>query len=242
MSVLVLSVVGGLVSAVSTSIGSLMSPLFSRSHKLRQYHMSMDFALGVMLSAVAFSLVGPELMKGQNNILVYSGLFAGSLFILVTHKLISFFNRHTQKNTYSVLLVSALIFHNLPEGMGAGASLGGMSFQDVLPLQVALAVQNIVEGLLLTLLLQGLGLNPFKAVLGGISSGFIEMSGAAIAGVFMQKTLILLPFFLSLAGGAMMMSVGLELYENLSAGKKFKAPHFLGGLFVIPLTNFLLQA
>lgn len=240
MSILILSTIGGLISAISTSAGSLAAPLFNKFEKLRKFHMSMDFALGVMLSAVAFSLVGPEIVKGGQFTKVAAGLIAGSLFILLTHKIISYFNRSQKFNSYKILLVSALIFHNLPEGMGAGASLAGMNFQEALPLQVALSIQNVMEGLLLTLLLQGLGMTLRSSVIGGILSGFIEMSGAVAAGFIMQETTQLLPFFLSLAGGAMMTSVILELHETLSLGKRVTVSHFAGGLMVIPVTNFLL--
>ncbi|WP_408095500.1 ZIP family metal transporter [Peredibacter sp. HCB2-198] len=240
MSILLLAFIGGIVSAVSTSVGSLLAPLFSKFETLRKYHMSMDFALGVMLSAVAFSLVGPELMKGHHLKLIFSGLVSGGLFILFTHKLISYFNRDEKYNSYKTLLVAALIFHNLPEGMGAGASLAGMNLNEAIPLQMAISIQNVAEGLLLTMLLQGLGLSLFWSVLGGIISGLIEMSGAVFAGFLLQDTVTLLPFLLALAGGAMMMSVLLEVHESISLGKHLKAKDFLGGMLVIPLTNFLM--
>lgn len=240
MSVLTLSFIGGLISLISTSLGSLSAPLFTKIGRLHQYHMSMDFALGVMLSAVAFSLVGPEILKGQHTQTVFSGLIFGSAFIFITHFIIDKFYKNHNLSSNKILLIAALIFHNFPEGMGAGASLAGMTFQEVIPLQVALSIQNIAEGLLLTLLLQGLGLNLFFSVLGGIASGIIEMSGAVLAGYFMQQITGLLPFFLSLAGGAMVTSVGLELHESLSLGKRLKMNKFLSGLFLIPLTNFLL--
>ena len=201
--------------------------------------MSMDFALGVMLSAAAFSLIGPEIIKGEHLNWIFGGLVLGSGFIYLTHQLISRFNR-SEVNSYKILLISALVFHNLPEGMGAGASLAGMSLDEAIPLQAALSIQNIAEGLLLTLLLQGLGLSLKKAVLGGIASGMVEMSGAVMAGLVLDQTLALLPFFLALAGGAMMTSVGLEFAEGMSLGRGVKITHFLSGLMVIPLTNFLI--
>ena len=239
MSILALAIFGGIISAVSTSAGAFLAPIFRHFELLRKYHMSMDFALGVMMSAVAFSLVGPELIKGQSLSLVLAGLGLGAIFILATHKIISFLNRHERFNSYKILLISALIFHNFPEGMGAGASLAGMTFQEAIPLQIAISIQNIVEGLLLTLLLQGLGLNLFWSVLGGMASGLIEFSGALTAGFFMQGTTLLLPFFLALAGGAMMMSVLLELFENYSQGKRIAVSQFITGLMVIPFTNLL---
>lgn len=241
MSVLFLATLGGIVSAVSTSAGSLLAPLFSKHERLRRYHMSMDFALGVMLSAVAFSLVGPELMKGQHLNMVFLGLILGSFFIWITHKAIDAFNTNFRMHSSNILLISALIFHNLPEGMGAGASLGGMTLNEAIPLQIAISIQNVVEGLLLVLLLKSLGLKLLFAVVGGIASGLIEMSGAVIAGFFMQETLSLLPFFLSLAGGAMMMSVVLEMVESYLQGRKLAPKQFIGGLMVIPITNYLIM-
>jgi ZIP family zinc transporter len=235
-NILILSIIGGLVSALSTGFGSILAPIFSQVGKLKNYHMSMDFALGVMLSAVAFSLVGPELVKGHALSPIFSGLLAGSLFILVTHKAIS-----ATGQSHKLLLISALIFHNFPEGMGAGASLAGMSFHEALPVQVALSIQNIAEGLLLTLLLQGMGLSLKASVIGGLLSGVVELSGAVAAGFFLQDTTSLLPFFLALAGGAMMMSVGLELYEAHVKGKIVHIGQMASGLLLIPVTNYLLQ-
>lgn len=240
MSVVLLAVIGGLVSFISTSAGSLLAPWFNRSERLQKCQMSMDFALGVMLSAVAFSLVGPELLKGNNNLLVLSGLVLGGGFIYLMHKLISTFSTSEQKTNYKVLLIGALIFHNLPEGMGAGASLAGMELNDAIPLQVALSLQNIVEGLLLTLLLKGLGLKLRQAIIGGLGSGLLEFSGAVMAGFMIDQTTVLLPFLLTLAGGAMMTSVVLEIGESINAGKKLKLSQFLTGMMVIPMTNFLL--
>lgn len=240
MSVLLLAFIGGIISAVSTSLGSFVAPVFTKIQKLQKYHMSMDFALGVMLSAVAFSLVGPEIIKGHHNYIVLLGLVIGTTFILATHHLIDQFKHKKFLSANKILLITALIFHNFPEGMGAGASMGGMTLSDAIPVQVALSIQNVAEGLLLTLLLQGIGLKLSYSILGGIASGFIELSGAVTAGFFMQQIHGLLPFFLSLAGGAMMTSVCLELYENFSEGKEIHYLRLVSGLFVIPITNIFL--
>ncbi len=238
MSVMTLAFIGGLVSAISTSLGSFMAPVFTRMERLRKYHLSMDFALGVMLSAVAFSLVGPNLFKVGEFLKVISGLSIGMVFILSTHYLISYFS-HSRLHSGKILLIAALIFHNFPEGMGAGASLAGMELHQAIPLQVAISIQNIAEGLLLTLLLKGLGLNLFWSVVGGVASGLLEMTGALSAGVMLQQTQNLLSFLLSLAGGAMMMSVLLEVKESFNLGRSIQRSQFFWGLATIPLTNLL---
>jgi zinc transporter ZupT len=238
MEVLTLAFVGGLISATTTSLGSFLAPLFTKIEKLRKCHLSMDFALGVMLSAVAFSLVGPDILKGTNLSFTFTGLLSGMMFIFITQKIISTF-QHKKVDAGKILLISALIFHNFPEGMGAGASLAGMSLEQAIPLQIAISIQNIAEGLLLTLLLQGMGLNLFWAVTGGIASGILEMSGALGAGFLLEQTQEYLPFLLSLAGGAMMMSVLLEVVESHSAGKKLQRSHFAWGLATIPISNII---
>lgn len=236
MSIMTLAFIGGIVSLVSTSLGSLIAPLFTKIEKLRKCRLSMDFALGVMLSAVAFSLVGPELLKGHDLLKVVLGLFTGMLFIGLTHQVIHHYS-HGHAQSGKMLLIAALIFHNFPEGMGAGASLAGMDLAQAIPLQVAISIQNVAEGLLLTLLLRGFGLSMLWAVMGGIASGLLEMTGALSAGVMLQQTQNILPFLLSLAGGAMMMSVGLEVKESFNIGRGIEKSQFICGLVTIPITN-----
>jgi ZIP family zinc transporter len=237
MSIMTLAFIGGIISAISTSAGSLVAPLFTKIEKLRKYSLSMDFALGVMLSAVAFSLVGPEIMKGQHLQKVFLGLFIGMLFIYFTHKIISYLS-HESKQSGKMLLIAALIFHNFPEGMGAGASLAGMEMHQAIPIQIAISIQNVAEGLLLTLLLQSMGLSLFYSVLGGIGSGLLEMTGAISAGAMLEQIENLLPLLLSLAGGAMIMSVGLEVKEKIQLHQGIERSHFLWGLLTIPVSNY----
>lgn len=230
MSTFELASIGGLISFLSTGLGSVLTPLLGKWGPLKKIQLSMDFALGVMLSAVAFSLVGPELIKGKEIFLSFGGLIIGSVFILFSHHFI-------EKIDHKLLLIATLILHNFPEGMGAGASLGGMNLQDALPLQLAISIQNIMEGLLLTILFQSLGIKMLYAVLLGLGSGLIEMGGAIIAGIVLEETISYLPFFLTLAGGAMMMSVLLEIKETLLLKKRFSRAQFVAGLMVIPLMN-----
>jgi zinc transporter, ZIP family len=240
MDTLSLAFIGGLISAITTSLGSVLAPLFSRIERLRRYHLRMDFALGVMLSAVAFSLVGPELVRGMHIQSTLAGLLLGMAFIFSTHQIIARF-QSPRLRVGKILLISTLIFHNFPEGMGAGASLAGMGLDKAIPIQFAISIQNIAEGLLLTLLLQGLGASLFWAVMGGIASGLLEMSGALSAGLLLDQTQNYLPFLLAFAGGSMMMSVITEVLEGLSLGRPIERTQFIYGLSTIPLTNLILN-
>lgn len=238
MTLFSLALIGGVLSAVSTSAGSLLTPLFTKFEKIRSYHISMDFALGVMLSAVAFSLVGPEIIKGQSLISTFTGLGLGIFFIIFIHSIISRLS-HNPQNTSKYLLIGALIFHNFPEGMGAGASLAGMELETAIPIQIAISIQNVAEGLILSLLLRSMGLSMRNSILGGIFSGLIEMSGAVSAGMILDETLSLFPFLLAFAGGSMMMSVVQEMWEGFTQGRVLEKKQFVMGLMTIPVFNLI---
>ncbi|MFN7262514.1 MAG: hypothetical protein ACK5UJ_01745, partial [Pseudobdellovibrionaceae bacterium] len=60
LNIFELAVIGGLVSFASTALGSFGYTLFQKSGPAEQLRNSIDFALGIMLSAAAFSLIGPE--------------------------------------------------------------------------------------------------------------------------------------------------------------------------------------
>ncbi|MFA5583550.1 MAG: ZIP family metal transporter [Bacteriovoracaceae bacterium] len=231
MSVLMLATIGGTVSFMSTSLGSVLTQVFTKTSSLNNLHMSMDFTLGVMLSAAAF-LIAPEL--ASNVSLGLLGLALGIISIILLHNTIHNLSHGENKSSY--LLIAALIFHNFPEGMGAGASLAGMEWSTALSLQTAIAVQNIFEGMVLTLLLISLDVKIKWAVIGGIFSGVIELGGGILAGLLLEQTLATLPFLLSLAGGAMMGSVVLEIWET----RKINPAQFIMGSALIPIMNYFL--
>ncbi|MFN7729153.1 MAG: ZIP family metal transporter [Bdellovibrio sp.] len=255
---LLLALIGGTISAVSTSAGAFLTPFFKKTEKIQRFRLSIDFAMGVMLSTVAFSLVGPELVGAWSDrsrlSIVLTGLALGVLFIGWTHKATDYFQKKNSQNkvqkngpasstvsSAKVVLALALVFHNLPEGMGAGASLAGMELSQAIPLQVAIAIQNVAEGLLLALCFLSFGWSMSRSVLGSMGSGLVEFSGAAIAGVLMHQTVAWLPFLLSVAGGAMLMSVLLELFEARIEGRFFHKNQFALGLLLIPIMNLALN-
>lgn len=245
-TILMLAAIGGFISLASTSLGASLTSLFTGEHlKIKKLSISMDFTLGVMLSAVAFSLVGPELMnslhEGAKFKMILSSLFLGMLFIGLLNKFVTSRNSQNKNkgvlNSSKVVLALALILHNLPEGMGAGASLAAMEFSQALPIQVVIALQNIVEGLVLALCFISFGLSTKKSVLFSIGSGVVEFVGALMAGVALNFSLEWLPALLSVAGGAMLMSVVIEFQEGLKEYRVFSKYQFLSGLLIVPAIN-----
>ena len=78
---LYLASIGGLISFLSTAMGTLLSFVSHRTWGFAQFRIGIDFALGLMLSSVAFSLVGPATSSIQEPSLYILGLagFLGTL-------------------------------------------------------------------------------------------------------------------------------------------------------------------
>jgi len=244
MNYLELALIGGIASFVATGLGSLSFIFFQQTSLAHQLKTSIDFVLGVMLSAAAFSLIGPEIIQSnfhdQKSFMILASIGLGMFFVLLTQKLISTYQKRSQSQNNDIskyLLVLTLLIHNLPEGMGSGASVAGMSVQSALPIQIALFVQNIAEGFLIVLCLQSLGCSILKSVVGGLLSGVVEFSGATISGFFLQFSNTMAPFFLAAAGGAMVMSVFIEFKEAAIEGRKLSYQKMIMGLLIIPILN-----
>lgn len=237
---------GGLVSLISTSVGAVLTPKLARSTRMGDFRSSVDFALGVMLSAVAFSLVGPNLVDAMANLdrllLVGSGFVLGVGFLLIGHAFVArSAAAHAGPGSASRwMFAAAIILHNFPEGMGAGTSMAGTKLSEALVLQIGLSIQNVAEGALLVVCLSALGWSMRWAVIGSVFSGLVEFSGALIGGFALDWTLSSLPFSLALAGGAMLASVILEHRERLKEGKPVAIMKLLAGLCSIPIINFIL--
>lgn len=235
MSTLQLALIGGFVSFSSTVMGALSVLLTDRLKKLTQFKFTIDFALGLMLSAAAFSLVGPalyEMMKKPEHI--YLGLlgFLAGGFMIYRLKL---FIEHKQMNkASSVVLALSLFVHNLPEGMASGAALAGLELNEALPLLVSISLQNLPEGLLVVMCLMSMGFDRKLAIMGGVASGLIEFVGGAVSGFALSWSTQTLPVVLMIAGGAMLTATLSEIFENRKIWPLLKKPEFGYGLALVP--------
>lgn len=245
-SLIFLAMIGGMLSLVSTSAGAFLTPWLARSSSMEGLRSSVDFALGVMLSAVAFSLIGPNLVDAFNNpallALVVGGILTGVLFLVAGHALVER-SAHLHVGpggTARLMFAAAIILHNFPEGMGAGSSLAGTRMSEALVLQIGLAIQNVAEGALLVLCFQSMGWSVRNAIIGSVLSGVVEFFGAVTGGFALDWTMRSLPFCLALAGGAMLMSVALEYRERAREGFPVRAVRLLIGIASIPVLNFFL--
>ncbi|MDF5862665.1 ZIP family metal transporter [Pseudomonas aeruginosa] len=115
-----------------------------------------------------------------------------------------------------LLFVTAIVLHNIPEGMAVGVSAGA-GLDEANGLALGIALQDVPEGLVVALVLAGVGMSRFKAMLVGAASGLVE---AAVRGALRLagRPLRAAPALgLAAAAGAMLFVVTHEIIPSPTA-------------------------
>lgn len=98
-----------------------------------------------------------------------------------------------------LLFVTAIVLHNIPEGMAVGVSAGA-GLDEANGLALGIALQDVPEGLVVALVLAGVGMSRFKAMLVGAASGLVEPLFAVLCAWLVGLSALLLPWGLAAAG------------------------------------------
>lgn len=174
MSALALGTIGGFVSFASTSIGALLSQISRRKEGSTTWNLSIHFALGLMISASAFSLIGPAALGAKNSGHSVWSILAialiGAAFVYLLKFQIQKLQTQSVQKTNHLILAAVLMLHNFPEGLASGSALAGLNLENALPILGGISIQNVPEGLLMVVCLQALGWSNSAALLGGIAS------------------------------------------------------------------------
>lgn len=223
MNSLALGALGGLISCLSTCSGALPSLYRSRGTSNPWKFVSLDFTLGMMLAASAFSLIMPayrstSLETAGRLAGISLALFGGAFFIHFLGNWIQHFQSESSKETKvsarAWLFIVAMMIHNFPEGLASGASLNVENIRAGLAILASISIQNLPEGLMTALAFQSLGMSPRKAFFGAVLSGVMELTGGTIGGWLTTLTAEALPFMLAFAGGAMLFVSCRELWAE----------------------------
>ena len=127
------------------------------------------FAAGVMTAASIWSLLVPamdqaEAMGKWAFVPAAVGFWAGILFLLLLDRLIPHLHLNSQETegpksslSRTMMLVLAVVLHNLPEGMAVGVVLAGLlggngiTAAAAFALATGIAIQNFPEGAIISL-------------------------------------------------------------------------------------------
>lgn len=218
----------GLIAAGATALGTLPVWL-SQTTSERTRDAMMGFGAGVMLAASAFSLVVPALAAaGQQGLgpwpaglLVGSAILVGALCLVLLDRWLP--HEHFIKGPEGAqgalsqrlkrvwLFVFAVALHNMPEGLAIGVAWGGGDAAAASALGTGIAIQDVPEGLVIAVALRGAGYGRVMSAGIGALSGLVEPVAAVAAALVVGWSLILLPWGLAFAAGAMLYVISHEV-------------------------------
>lgn len=209
--------IASLMTFLITVAGSSLVFVFKKPNKNILDSM-LSISAGIMLSASFFSLINPALsLSKELNMIPY---IIVPLFILIGCILLNLGCNNKNKN---LLLITSITLHNIPEGLAIGVAFGSIGKYSTLTsaflLALGIGIQNFPEGSAISLPLRRNGYSRIKAFLIGGLSAIVEPISAVIGSLLVIKVKTLLPIFLSLAAGAMIYVVILELIPESQTNK-----------------------
>ncbi len=204
-----------LVTDLVTGLGALPF-FFVKNISQRWIAYGNAIAAGFMLGASA--LLGYEGF-GRGMAGFAYGFFAGMIFIAlvqeyITHRHnLSFEHIHGASGQKMLLIVGAMTLHSIAEGVGIGVSFAGGE-QFGLFIALAMAIQNIPEGLAIALVLVPKGISPRAAFGWAVFSSLPQAIMAVPAFLFVDYFKVLVSPGLGFAAGVMVWMCCAELLPD----------------------------
>lgn len=241
-----------------TALGSLVVCFFKEVNK-KVLNTILGFSAGVMIAASFWSLLAPSIDLSEELgyiawVLPASGFVVGGLFVLFSDKFLdkmlkgkkSLETANSLKR--SILLISAITIHNIPEGMSIGVAFGaiasgvpGMTLIGAVMLAIGIGIQNFPEGAAVSLPLRNEGFSRLKSFLIGQASALVEPISAVIGVVLVLSIRSVLPFLLSFAAGAMITVAARELLpESIQENKNLATLGLIFGFIIMMVLDVAL--
>lgn len=233
-----------------------------REFSRRAQDIMLGAAGGMMLGAAFWGLLTPAMdMSKPLGIWAFSppllGLTLGAFFLRGLDKVLPHLHglsntREGMSTTWrrSILLVTAMALHHIPEGLAMGVGYGAagvveatITHSSALVLTLSILLQNIPEGLVVSTALRAEGLSAKKSFFYGMLSGITAPIGAvpgALAAGMMEH---ILPVALAFAAGAMVYVVVEEVIPeaNASGNGNDATLACIGGIALVIILDSVLQ-
>lgn len=229
---------GLLVPFLGTSLGAACVFFLKKQLNIKIEKTLTGFAAGVMVAASVWSLLIPSMEQSATMgkwrfVPAVAGFFAGTLFLLLLDHVIPHLHRYSDKAegkksslTKSVMLMLAVTIHNIPEGMAVGVVYAGwladsenITLGAAWALALGIAIQNFPEGAIISMPVHINGKSKWQSFIYGVLSGAVEPVAAVLTILAMDYVVVLLPYLLSFAAGAMIYVVVEELIPEMSSGE-----------------------
>jgi zinc transporter, ZIP family len=238
MNPILLALLATLFTWLMTSLGAGMVFFFKTINR-KVLNAMLGFAAGVMIAASFWSLLAPaiELAEESGQIswlpAVIGFLLGGAVLLLVDNILPHLHLGLPKKDAEgiktswqrSILLVSSVTLHNIPEGLAVGVAFGALfhnpeagMLAGAMALAFGIGLQNFPEGAAISIPLRREGLSRLKAFNYGQLSGIVEPIAGVLGALLVLKVTPLLPYALAFAAGAMIYVVVEELIPEAQRG------------------------
>ncbi|MCX7843732.1 MAG: ZIP family metal transporter [Clostridia bacterium] len=192
----------------------------------------LGFAAGVMIAASFWSLLSPAIAMSEEAgnlpwVAPLIGFLMGGAFLKLADSLLPHAHigvpaekAEGVKTNWkrSILLVTAITLHNIPEGLAVGVAFGAVAagipsatLAGALALAIGIGIQNFPEGAAVSIPLRREGLSRIKSFWYGQMSGIVEPIAGIIGAASVLAMRPILPYALSFAAGAMIYVVVEEL-------------------------------
>ena len=253
MSAKILSIV--LLSIGGSTVAGVLAGLLFRHIPHRLNDIVLGFAAGVMLAASILGLIAPAFETQDGILLAICGTFAGAGLISILDRIVPHLHRIAGIDTEAhrsngsigktLLFVTAIALHKIPEGLATGVSFGTGDVGDIITVAGSISLQNIPEAIVIVAPLFAIGVAAGRVVCISFAIAAISivsvLAGCALTAVFAGA----MPFMLTAAGGAMLYVISDEMIpETHSHGYEKPATFALisGLLLVIILQRLLAPA
>jgi ZIP family zinc transporter len=199
----------------------------------------LGFAAGVMIAASFWSLLAPSIELSADGPLPewvppLIGFMAGGIFLRVVDLILPHLHpghpvqeAEGVKTSWqrSVLLISAITLHNIPEGLAVGVAFGAVaagvpeaSLGAAIALAIGIGLQNFPEGTAVAMPLRREGMSRRKSFFYGQLSAVVEPIAGVIGAAAVILAAPILPYALAFAAGAMIFVVAEELIPEAKRG------------------------
>jgi zinc transporter, ZIP family len=230
-SPIIQALIGTLFTWFVTALGASLV-FFTKDVSRKLLDGLLGLASGVMIAASFWSLLEPAIELSQDLVVplwfpAFVGFLLGGGFLWLVDKLLP--HLHLGKDITqaegvktswerSVLLITAITLHNIPEGLAVGVAFGaaaagveGAGIASAVALAIGIGIQNFPEGLAVSAPLRREGWKRGKAFFYGQFSGMVEPVAGVIGAALTVLMRPILPYALAFAAGAMIYVVAEEL-------------------------------
>ena len=199
----------------------------------------LGFAAGVMSAAIYWSMLAPAVKIAASRHLppwlpAAVGFLIGGVFLRSIDRILPHlqFGAPIEKAEgiktpwrRSTLLILAMTLHNIPEGLAIGVAFGAIAvgspsatLQSAIALAIGIGIQDIPEGMAVSVSLRREGVSRLRSFWYGQLSGIVEPAAGLIGALTVVLAQSILPYTLAFAAGAMFFIVVEEIIPESQRG------------------------